>query len=93
MLSFAKGDKSEESLVKKLVKIGKDVSSDVSVGGFLMSKTAVTISRRPNGYALSFVEGLNKPRVNGATVKDLVILKEFDKIEIGSVQMEFIMKD
>jgi len=93
ILSFLKGGEGEVSLVKKLVKIGKDDSNDIVVGGFLMGGTAATISHRPNGYVLSFVEGMTKPKVNGATVKDSVILHEFDKIDIGSVQMEFIMKD
>ena len=80
-------------LSKKLVKIGKDGASDIVVGGFLTGATAVTISRRPNGYVLSYVEGMTKPKVNGTAVKDSVILKEFDKIEIGGVMMEFIIKD
>ena len=93
MLSFLKGGEGEVSLVKKLVKIGKDSSNDIVIGGFLMGATAATISRRPNGYVLSFVEGMTKPRVNGAAVKDSVLLREFDKIEIGSIMMEFIVKD
>jgi pSer/pThr/pTyr-binding forkhead associated (FHA) protein len=93
ILSFLKGGEGEVSLMKKLVKIGKDDSNDIVVGGFLMGGTAATISRRPNGYVISFVEGMTKPKVNGTTVKDSVILKEFDKIEIGSIMMEFILKD
>ncbi len=93
VLSFLKGGEGEVSLVKKLVKIGKDSSNDIVVGGFLMGATAATISRRPNGYVLSFVEGMTKPKVNGATVKDSVVLREFDKIELGSIMMEFIVKD
>ena len=93
VLSFLKGGEGEVSLVKKLVKIGKDSSNDIVVGGFLMGATATTISRRPNGYVLSFVEGMTKPKVNGATVKDSVVLREFDKIELGSIMMEFIVKD
>jgi pSer/pThr/pTyr-binding forkhead associated (FHA) protein len=93
ILSFLKGGEGEVPLVKKLFKIGKDGASDIVVGGFLMGQTAATISRRPNGYVLSFVEGMTKPRVNGKTVKDSVTLKEFDKIEIGPLHMEFIMKD
>ena len=93
VLSFLKGGEGEVSLVKKLVKIGKDSSNDIVIGGFLMGATAATISRRPNGYVLSFVEGMTKPKVNGAAVKDSVLLREFDKIELGSILMEFIVKD
>lgn len=93
ILSYLKGGEGEVPLVKKLVKIGKDSSNDIVVGGFLMGATAATISRRPNGYVLSYVEGMAKPKVNGTTVKDTVQLREFDKIEIGSVLLELIMKD
>lgn len=93
ILSYLKGGEGEVPLVKKLVKIGKDSSNDIVVGGFLTGATAATISRRPNGYVLSYVEGMTKPKVNGTTVKDTVQLREFDKIEIGSVLLELIMKD
>ena len=63
VLSFLKGGEGEVSLVKKLVKIGKDGSSDIVIPGFLMGGTAATISRRPSGYVLSYVEGMTKPKV------------------------------
>jgi hypothetical protein len=93
VLSYLKGGEGEVSLVKKLVKLGKDSSNDIVISGFLMGATAATISRRPNGYVLSFVEGMTKPKVNGTVVKDSVVLREFDKIELGSVLLELIMKD
>ena len=92
ILSFLKGGDGEVELVKKLTKIGKESSNEVVVSGFLVGKLAATISRRPNGYYLNYVEGMSKPRVNGKAVKVSVILKEFDKIEIGSATLEFIMK-
>ena len=57
------------------------------------NSTAATISKRPNGYSLAFVEGMTKPKVNGETVKDSVMLKEFDNIEFGSVKMQFFIKN
>lgn len=93
VLSMLKGAQGEVEIKKKLIKIGKDPSSDVVVGGFLTGKTAATISKRPTGFYISFVEGMTKPKVNGKTVQDSVLLKEFDKIEIGSVTMEFIIKE
>jgi len=74
---------------KKLTKIGKSPSSDIVVKGFMVGKTAATISKRPQGYSLSYVEG-KAPKVNGAAVKEMVNLKEFDVIEIGSVKMQFV---
>lgn len=93
VLSFLKGGSGDVVLSKKLIKIGKDESSDVVVGGFMVGKTAATISKRPTGYFLSYVEGMSRPKVNGKPVKDTVQLKEFDKIEIGSATLEFVLKE
>jgi len=92
ILSFLSGGEGEIELTKKLTKIGKDSSSDIKVGGMMVGKTAATISKRPQGYHLSYVEGMSKPKVNNEAVKESVLLKEFDIIEIGSVTMEFILK-
>ena len=92
ILSFLSGGEGEIELTKKLTKIGKDSSSDIKVGGMMVGKTAATIGKRPQGYHLSYVEGMSKPKVNNEAVKESVLLKEFDIIEIGSVKMEFILK-
>ncbi|MFP4031775.1 MAG: FHA domain-containing protein [Thermodesulfobacteriota bacterium] len=92
VLSFLAGGEGEVELAKKLTKIGKNASSDIVVSGLTMGQTAATISKRPNGYYLSYVGGMAKPRVNGETVKDSVILKQFDTIELGSLKMQFIFK-
>jgi pSer/pThr/pTyr-binding forkhead associated (FHA) protein len=91
-LSFLAGGEGEVKLSKKLTKIGKSSSSDIVIGGFTVGKTAATISKRPNGYYLSYVSGMAKPKVNGVAVKESVKLKEFDVIEIGSVKVEFIFE-
>ena len=92
VLSYLAGGDGEIELTKKLIKIGKASSSDIVIGGLMMGKTAATISKRPNGYSLAFVEGMTKPKVNGETIKDSVMLKEFDNIEFGSVKMQFFIK-
>ncbi|MEE8398779.1 MAG: FHA domain-containing protein [Desulfobacterales bacterium] len=88
MLTFLSGREGEMEISKKLTKIGKDPGSDIVVSGFTVGKTAATISMRPNGYFLSYVEGMSKPKVNGEAVKQSVKLNEFDIIEIGSVKAE-----
>ena len=88
MLSYLAGGEGEIKLTKKLTKIGKSSSSDIVVKGFMVGKTSVTISRRPQGYSLSYVEG-KAPKVNGAAVKASVNLKEFDEIEVGSAKWQF----
>jgi hypothetical protein len=91
-LSFLSGGEGEVELTKKLVKIGKNASSDIVVSGLTMGQTAATISQRPDGYHLDYVGGMSKPRVNGKTVKESVLLNPFDVVEIGSVKMQFILK-
>lgn len=93
VLSFLSGSEGELELTKKLIKIGKNSSCDIVVSGLLVGQTAATISQRPNGYSLSYVEGMSKPKVNGKAVKESVLLNEFDEIEIGSVKMQFIYKN
>jgi len=92
VLSYLSGGEGEVELKKKLTKIGKNASCDIVVGGLMMGQTAVTISQRPNGYSLSYVEGMTKPKVNGKVVKESVMLKEFDNIELGSLKMQFFYK-
>ena len=48
---------------------------------------------RPNGFYISHVGGLSKVKLNGEAVKDSVLLKEFDVIELGSVKMQFFSKE
>ena len=92
VLSFLAGGEGEMELTKKLTKIGKNSACDIVVGGLMMGQTAATISKRPNGYSLAYVEGMTKPKVNGEAVKDSVMLNEFDNIEIGSVKIQFFYK-
>ncbi|MDM8536636.1 FHA domain-containing protein [Desulfobacterales bacterium HSG17] len=93
VLSILSGGEGEIELVKKLTKIGKNASSDIIVSGLTIGQTAATISKRPNGYHLSYVGGMSKPKINGKTVKESVLLNQFDTIEIGSLKMQFIHKN
>jgi pSer/pThr/pTyr-binding forkhead associated (FHA) protein len=92
-LSYLSGGDGEVQIAKKLIKIGKDPSCDIVVSGLGIGRTAATISKRPNGLYLSFVGGLSKIKVNSKVVKESVALKEFDIIELGSVQMQFFTKE
>ena len=83
----------EVTLTKKLTKIGKDAASDIVVSGIGVGQTAATISIRPNGFYLSYVGGFFKAKVNSETVKDSILLKEFDVIELGSTKLQFFTKD
>ena len=94
VLSFIDGSGlGDLELTKKLTKIGKGETSEIRLSGLLMPSTAATISRRPSGYAISFTGGMTKLRVNGTVVKDSVLLKDFDTIELGSYKFQFYQKE
>ena len=71
------------------VKIGKSSENHIQVKGLFVGKTAAVINRIGEEFRLAPVEGLTKPKVNYQTVKDEVVLNEFDVIEIGSVELQF----
>ncbi|MFZ7125730.1 MAG: FHA domain-containing protein [Desulfobacterales bacterium] len=93
VLSYLSGGDGEFELVKKLIKIGKEPGSDIRVSGLTIGSTAATVSRRPNGYYLSYVGGFSKPRVNGEAVKESIPLNEFDIIEIGGTKLQFFTRE
>lgn len=92
MLFFIEGGNGNIELNKKITKIGKDPECDIIVKGVMMGKIAASINRTPEGYLLSYVGGLVKPRVNGEAVSTSVKLEEYDNIRIGSVEMQFYYK-
>jgi pSer/pThr/pTyr-binding forkhead associated (FHA) protein len=50
-----------------------------------------SITKRPNGYMLSHVEGPSRPMINGAPLPtDAVQLNSGDVIELAGTQMQFI---
>ncbi len=52
-----------------------------------------SITKRPNGYAFSHVEGSHRPSVNGVSlVGESVPLRNGDVIELAGTQMQFIYR-
>ena len=52
-----------------------------------------SITRRPTGYNLAHVEGVNRPHINGvALVGDSMPLRNGDVIELAGTQMQFIFR-
>ena len=80
-------------LIKKLNRIGKAHNSEVKLSGLMMPATAATISRRPNGYAITFLGGNIKVKTNGKLLQGSEPLKDFDTIEIGSYKFQFYQKE
>jgi hypothetical protein len=51
------------------------------------------LTRRPQGYFLTHVEGANRPMVNGQQIGPAPhALKDHDVIELAGVKMEFFLK-
>ena len=80
-------------LTKKLTKIGKADTSEIRLSGMLLGSTAATISRRPSGYTITFTRGVSKLKVNGEVIKESVLLKDYDTIELGSYKFQFYQRE
>ena len=91
-LAYLSGGSGQVDLHTKLIKIGKAPTSEIVAKGVLVGSTAATISRRPDGYYLSYAGGLSKPRVNDQAVKKSVMLQDLDVIAIGSVRLQFFFR-
>jgi pSer/pThr/pTyr-binding forkhead associated (FHA) protein len=88
-LAFLSGGSGKIKLSRNITKIGKDPQSDIVIKGMWVGKTAFTISKRPDGFYLSYVGGMAKPKINDKTVKHASILSDLDIIEIGSTKLQF----
>jgi pSer/pThr/pTyr-binding forkhead associated (FHA) protein len=89
LLAYLAGGNGEIKLSAKITKIGKHPTSDIIVKGLTVGQTAATISRRPDGFYLSYVEGISKPKVNETTVKRSILLNDLDIIYLGSTKLQF----
>jgi pSer/pThr/pTyr-binding forkhead associated (FHA) protein len=92
VLTLLSGGIGDIAITKKLFKIGKSDQNDLQIKGVFVGQISATISQRPGGYYLNYVEGLSKPKVNGKVVKDTVQLQEFDIVEIGKNKMQIVFK-
>ena len=51
------------------------------------------VTKRPQGYVMSHVEGSNKPTLNGELIgAEPVLLKHGDMLELAGVQMQFVQQ-
>ncbi len=92
VLAYVSGGRGEVVLAKKMMTMGKSTASDIVVRGFFVGKRAASISKRVDGYYLSYSGGLAKLKLNGEVIKNVVRLNEFDIIEIGSVKLQLISR-
>ena len=89
VLRFLDGGSGPYRCRKSITKIGKHRDSDIVVKGFMVGRTAATISKRPDGFYLNYVGGLSHPKVNGTRVRREMILDDSDIIEIGKTRLQF----
>jgi pSer/pThr/pTyr-binding forkhead associated (FHA) protein len=69
----------EVPLVKVVTTIGKP------------GVAVAAITKRPHGFVVAHVEGVNKPTLNGAAIgAEPVILKNGDLLELAGTQMQFV---
>ncbi len=72
----------ELELVKNLTSLGKP------------GLQVAVLTRRPRGYFITYVEGVNYPMLNGKPLDDQPRqLKEHDIIELAGIKMEFYFKN
>ena len=90
-LSYLSKNQNNLRLNTKLVRLGKAPDSDVLVKGFGIGKKAAVITKSSDGWYISYVEGLSKPRVNGKILKSTAKLKNLDIIAIGSTKLQFLL--
>jgi pSer/pThr/pTyr-binding forkhead associated (FHA) protein len=76
-------------LTDRLTLIGKDDGAGVKLDGLLAPKIGGFVARDENGYTLIPPDRSNRTRVNGRSMKDGVLLRDADQIEIGGVTMRF----
>ena len=93
VLAYLAGGKGKIKLTRKITTIGKHPTSDIVVKGLLIDQTAVTISKKSDGYYIDNVGGLTKPKVNDKPVKQPTNLQDLDIIDIGSVKLQFSSED
>lgn len=93
VLWFLAGSKRRVEIDNGLLKVGRDPSCDIVVGGLLVGKVAFTIGLRRAGYYLSYVGGISIPKVNGQPVRRSMKLEGFDIIEIGSAKLQVLLGD
>jgi len=89
IISFLTGGDAKYICRKSITKIGKHPDSDIVVKGFMVGSTSATISKRPDGFYLSYVGGMSRPKVNEKKVKRETILNDSDVINIGANKLQF----
>ena len=89
ILRFIDGGDGKYKCRNSIIKIGKHRDSDIVVKEFGIGSTSATISRRADGFYLTYIGGMKKPKVNAKKVKHDKILHDNDIIQIGKTRLRF----
>ena len=54
-----------------------------------VGQTAVTITKRPDGFHICYVGGISKPKINEKSIKHPIILNDLDIIDIGRAKLQY----
>jgi len=92
-ITYLSGGFGSIKLIRKISTIGKHPSSDVVVKGFFVGQTAATITLKPEGFYLTHISGLAKPKLNGHIAKEPIIIDDLAIIEIGSAKLQFSLEN
>ncbi len=92
VLTYLAGGEGKIVVTNNLVKIGRDDTSDIQIKSLTLGRIAATISKRSDGYHISYVGGLARPRVNEESITPSRRLNDMDIIEIGPAKLQFSLK-
>lgn len=88
-LAFLAGGHGKIDLSNRITRIGKHPECDVVIKGMWVGQTAATISKRSDGFYISYVGGMSRPKINDKAIKHSVILSDLDVIDIGPAKLQF----
>ncbi|MFO7709983.1 MAG: FHA domain-containing protein [Desulfobacterales bacterium] len=92
VLAFLTERRKEFPLGERPVRIGRESTADIVVGGLFVAATAAVINRLGDGWHISRVGGLARVKVNGVAVRTATKLNRLDIISLGRTKMQFLVR-
>jgi pSer/pThr/pTyr-binding forkhead associated (FHA) protein len=84
---------SQYRLTKHVSLIGAQDDAVITLTGWFAPKTAGVISRRGEGYVVSYTESGKRILVNGRPVQGEQVLRNGDVVEVAGITMRFLLRD
>jgi len=85
-------DKKEYELKERVSAIGKEDGSAIQLKGFFAPKVAALVNRRKEGYFITPSSGKHL-KINGKEIERRYDLKDGDIVEVGSLKLQFYVKE